>query len=187
MRQFLVMEAAPTQMRLHATRKNLAPSALAHEPSTYVSPWNGAQLCFLLSSLQSALPQASRNCGIQTTCKKANSLRIRTSKKIRGESLIVNQTPDEEICPACPEPAYAVCLRKRGGQGWGTRPIAMGDDYWGRASGDHRAMRRMRSGAPRLFSHLLSWLCGVQRRHGSQTLYRAGACKFFSFRRANCP
>jgi hypothetical protein len=34
MRQLLIMEATPMQMRLHATRKNLAPSAPDHEPST---------------------------------------------------------------------------------------------------------------------------------------------------------
>jgi hypothetical protein len=51
--------------------------ALAHRPS-------GGELCFLVSPLESGLPQTSRNCGIQTTCKNANPFRIRTSQKQGG-------------------------------------------------------------------------------------------------------
>ena len=39
---------------------------------------------------------------------------------------------------------------------------------------------------PGIFSILLSWLLGVQRRHGLQILYLAAAGRTPSFRRANC-
>jgi hypothetical protein len=50
----------------------------------------GGELCFPVSPLQSALPQTSCNCGIQTTSQNANFFRIRTSKKQEGGATLTH-------------------------------------------------------------------------------------------------